>query len=243
MDGNQELVKLYKFPKTPHLFGSCDSDREDKVLSRDETQYVLSKGLIVQEKVDGDNIGISFDDKQMYLQSRGRFLEGKDRVQFDYLKRWANNHFIELYSAIENRYVLYGELLFARHTIAYDNLFSYVVFFDAFDKSKEEFLKYDNFVNLLKRGFGLSAEVRLVPKLFTKSLTIKVDELSKIEDILEIDKNKLEGLYFREETDRLAGRYKYVFEHFLDKVNSSTHWMNKPLEENILRAKNENSNA
>ena len=64
------LPELIDFPRTPHLFGSRPG-RDDKVLSETETDAMLAGPLVVQEKVDGSNVGLSLDDAgQLLLQNR-----------------------------------------------------------------------------------------------------------------------------------------------------------------------------
>ena len=54
---------LYKFPSTPHLALMADkAARDDKVLKLEAREEFLQHELIVEEKVDGANLGISFDE-------------------------------------------------------------------------------------------------------------------------------------------------------------------------------------
>src|SRR5215468_7809555 len=49
-----------KYPRTPHLFGSKGTD-DDKHLGRQESEaFLADPSLIVEEKVDGTNVGIHF---------------------------------------------------------------------------------------------------------------------------------------------------------------------------------------
>ena len=54
---------FYKFPSTPHLalLGEV-AVRDDKVMSKFERDEFLTHELVVEEKVDGANLGISFDE-------------------------------------------------------------------------------------------------------------------------------------------------------------------------------------
>ena len=67
---------FFKFPSTPHLAALPDVDiREDKVLSESERFDFLRHSLVVEEKVDGANLGISFDSEgNIRAQNRGAYL-------------------------------------------------------------------------------------------------------------------------------------------------------------------------
>lgn len=63
----------------------------DKDLKSVPFREIAGRYLVLEEKIDGANCGISFGrDKTMYLQSRGHFLNGGyGERQFDLFKRWA----------------------------------------------------------------------------------------------------------------------------------------------------------
>ena len=53
-------MNFFRYPHTPHLAWLGEgAPRDDKVLSPLEVEAFLSQPLIVEEKVDGANIGIS----------------------------------------------------------------------------------------------------------------------------------------------------------------------------------------
>ena len=50
-----------KYPRTLHLFGSKGTD-DDKHLGRKESEaFIVDPSLIVEEKIDGTNVGIHFN--------------------------------------------------------------------------------------------------------------------------------------------------------------------------------------
>ena len=67
---------FFKFPSTPHLALLGDVDiRGDKVMSEHERDEFLGHELVVEEKVDGANLGISFDSNgNIRAQNRGAYL-------------------------------------------------------------------------------------------------------------------------------------------------------------------------
>ncbi|MDD3918234.1 MAG: hypothetical protein PHX00_13850 [Synergistaceae bacterium] len=64
---------FFKFPSTPHLAVLLGVDvRGDKVMSEKERDEFLRHEITVEEKIDGANLGISFDGGgNLWLQNRG----------------------------------------------------------------------------------------------------------------------------------------------------------------------------
>jgi hypothetical protein len=64
-----------KYPRTPHLFGSTGT-ADDKHLSEQESgDFIADESLIVEEKLDGTNVGIHFaPNGQLILQCRGHLI-------------------------------------------------------------------------------------------------------------------------------------------------------------------------
>lgn len=58
-----------KYPRTPHVFNSKGID--DKYLSeKDSLSIINDESLIIEEKLDGTNVGIHFSDGELILQCR-----------------------------------------------------------------------------------------------------------------------------------------------------------------------------
>jgi ATP-dependent RNA circularization protein (DNA/RNA ligase family) len=223
------MIAILKYPRTPHISGSRlqPGDEDVKVVARES---LLHQKLTIEEKLDGSNCGISFGgDDVLILQSRGHVLTGGPRErQFDLLKRWAGHHQSALRGILGRRYLMYGEWLYARHTIPYDRLPHYFLEFDILDRESGEFLSTGARQELLAGG-----PVRSVPVLGSAS----VDQLDAF-----IGKSRcastemMEGLYLKaEDSGRVMGRYKYVRQSFLQTVaDSDSHWMDRPIEPNRL---------
>lgn len=225
------MTPLLKYPRTPHLTGSRlqpgDADLET-------VAHTALRGLhvVVEEKLDGSNSGISFDASGgLLLQSRGHYLTGGERErQFDLLKRWAAHHAPTLRQLLGHRFVLYGEWLYARHTIAYDQLPHYFIEFDIFDREQGLFLSSIRRESLLAGSPVVSAPVLGRGTLRPVDSYLGPSRCSSRE--------AMEGLYLKhEDEERVMGRYKYVRPDFTQAVlDSGEHWMDRPLEPNQLRA-------
>src|SRR5204863_82288 len=125
---------------------------------------LAGRHLVVEEKLDGANAGISFDAAgRLRLQSRGHFLTGGSREKhFDLYKRWAATHANALHGVLGQRFVLYGEWLYAKHTVFYDRLPHYFLEFDILDTETGAFLSTEE-----RRGLLNGMPVASVPVLKT----------------------------------------------------------------------------
>ncbi|MBL8203102.1 MAG: RNA ligase family protein [Blastocatellia bacterium] len=255
------MTKLYKYPRTPHIEGSRlqvgDEDLESVSFSQ-----IKGRFIVVEEKLDGANSGISFDnDGRLLLQSRGHFLDGGARErQFAWLKTWARAKQQTLHELLENRYVMYGEWVYAKHTIFYDALPHYFFEFDLLDVSNGEFLSTERRHLLLKDSplisvpvlwQGIATSLEHLQSLLTTSLYKSAQWRENLALACNEQKQNLElvrkqtdnadlaeGLYIKVEEDgRVVERYKFVRAEFLQAVvDSGSHWMDRPILPNRLHA-------
>jgi hypothetical protein len=252
---------IRKYPRTPHLEGSGlqAGDEDLAVVSFGE---LAGKHLVVEEKMDGANCGISFDPGgRLRLQSRGHFLTGGPRErQFHQLKAWASRFTAELWELLGDRYVLYGEWCYAKHTIFYNDLPSYLLEFDLYDTREGIFLSTARRMSLLRHApFIVSVHVlhagplpslavlqalvgpsRFIAPGFRQQLwdAALAQGLDPGRTLRETDpSDSMEGLYIKtEDADAVTGRCKYVRSRFLQTVlDSESHWLDRPLLPNRLR--------
>lgn len=254
------MEQIYKYPRTRHLEGSREQsgDEDLKCVKFNEIQ---GKYLVLEEKVDGANCGISFGrDGKMFLQSRGHFLNGGyGERQFDLFKLWAGCFEDRLHRLLEDRYVMYGEWLYAKHTVFYDRLPHYFMEFDIFDKKEErffstrkrrEFLSSAPFiqsVRVLAAGHYESLgeiEKWIGPSLFiskepeqTFRVQCKKNGVTPELAIRQTDLTGImEGIYIKvEDGDYVTDRLKFVRGSFLNTIlDSESHWVNRPIVANCL---------
>jgi hypothetical protein len=224
------MIPIVKYPRTPHLSGSRlqPGDEDLPVL---DLAHIAGSSLVIEEKLDGSNSAISFAaDGTLILQSRGHVLTGGPRErQFDLFKRWANHHRDALYHILGSRCILYGEWLYARHTIPYDQLPHYFLEFDILDRESGEFLTTPARHKLLA-----GSPVVSVPVLYQGS----PGEVGQYIGRSRVSSTEImEGLYLKQEDgSRVIARYKYVRGSFLQTVaDSGSHWADRPIEPNRLR--------
>ena len=156
------MNNFFRFPHTPHLvwLGS-DRPRGDKVLSQNEVRELLADEVIVEEKIDGANLGISFtEDSEIVLQNRGSYLSPPYRGQFTRLTSWLGERAEGLTTILSPETILFGEWCAAKHSLLYDRLPDWFLLFDVYCRGKEQFLSAGQ-RNAMARVGGL----RTVPEI------------------------------------------------------------------------------
>jgi hypothetical protein len=229
-----------KYPRTPHLFGSRGTD-DDKHLGRAESaRLIADRSLIIEEKLDGTNVGIHFTTVgRMVLQCRGQEITQGMHAQYDLFKQWTTIKRPTLEAMLGDRYILFGEWLYARHSLHYRRLPHYFFEFDLYDKRLGVFLDLETrlvmlegtgiqTVPVLHRGDLDEGALRALigpsrfESVFTNSITGRDDPL-------------MEGLYLRTEAGGVVTRRaKLVRPEFVEKVKRSEHWQHQPVVPNLL---------
>jgi len=255
---------LAKYPRTPHLQGSRyqPGDKGEPVAYAE----LLGKTLVVEEKLDAANAGLSFDAAgQLLLQSRGHYLDvdrlgGRER-QFNLFKQWARAHEGRLLDVLEDRYVVYGEFMHAKHSVYYDALPHLFCEFDIWDRRAQAFLDTPARHALLAGVPVVSVPVLhagLAPRriqdlqaLVAPSLARSAQWRAAFEEEVarqgldlalcwqQTDRSELaEGLYIKvEEGGRTVGRFKLVRCDFIQTIlDSQSHHSERPVVPNRLRA-------
>ena len=221
---------------------------------------IAGRHLVVEEKMDGANAAISFTtDGRLLLQSRGHYLTGGPRERhFALFKQWAQSHSFALHQILGGRYVLYGEWMYAKHTVFYDRLPHYFLEFDIFDTENNVFLDTPRRRSLL-RGTpvasihvlhsGTVKSVKALAAWVGPSQFISADHLTVLAQLCRargLDPDRCvretdpstdrEGLYIKvEENGEVVERYKFVRASFLTAIlNSEGHWVDRPIVPNLL---------
>ena len=80
---------FYKFPSTPYIEVDSTVKRNDKILLQKEVSNLLCNEIIIEDKIDGANLGISFDSNgQIKLQNRGEYIIAPYLGQWKKLPDW-----------------------------------------------------------------------------------------------------------------------------------------------------------
>ena len=220
---------FFKFPSTPHLALLGDTDvRNDKVLTEEECRDFLSHEIIIEEKLDGANLGISFDSAgNVRVQNRGEYVSLPGVGQWKKLAGWLDTKIDIFFDRLQDKYILFGEWCYAEHSVSYNRLPDWFLGFDIFDRQAQRFLS-----------------CRLRDELFQ---TLPVAQVPIIEQgrfsLHDLEKRMMrscfgdqpaEGLYLRRDHNEfLVERAKLVRPAFVQAIEQ--HWSTSVIRPNGLR--------
>ena len=250
---------IIKYPRTPHIQGSR-LQPGDEDLSQRRFDEIKGRHLVLEEKIDGANSAISFTDEgELRLQSRGHFLTGGGREKhYDLFKQWAAVHKDRLWDVLTDRYIMYGEWMYAKHSIYYDRLPNYFMEFDILDRENDCFLDTPSRHELIRSlpvnscpvlASGTFNSISEITAHLGDSKYISADHMTNLRreaERLGLDADRIcretdssrtmEGIYIKVEEDgRVVDRMKFVRASFLQTVEESqSHWLDLPIVPNGL---------
>ncbi len=229
-----------KYPRTPHLFGSRGTDDDKHLGPTESLDFITDASLIVEEKLDGTNVGIHFTSAgRLVLQCRGHEITTGMHAQYDLFKQWTMGKRPVLEGMLEDRFILFGEWLYARHSVYYHRLPHFFFEFDIYDKQEAKFLDLLSRLAMLEntgvhtvpvihRGVATQQELEALigpsafDSAFDNPVTGRTDKL-------------MEGLYLRTEANgKITGRAKLVRAEFVEKIKQSGHWQHQTIAPNLL---------
>ena len=250
---------MRKYPRTRHVEGSRlqEGDEDLEAVPFDRLRGLH---LVVEEKVDGANCAVSFGPGgELRLQSRGHYLAGGPRERhFDLFKSWAQVHRSALERVLEDRFVMYGEWCYARHTVFYNALPHYFLEFDVLDRAGDVFLStprrgellaglpvvsvpvlHEGSVETLAELCALVGPSRFKTPQWREALReaalrarVRIDRAVEETD----PSDDMEGLYIKVEGDgAVRDRLKWIRAGFVQAaLESGTHWLERPILANGL---------
>ena len=223
--------EFFRFPHTPHIAWLGEGvPRDDKVLAPDEVAALLSSPVVVEEKLDGANLGFSVGlDGYLRAQNRGQYLVEPHAGQFQRLPEWMALHGAGLVESLGKDLIAFGEWCAARHSLDYPALPDWWLLFDVYDRRRGRFWCTRRRNNLAST-LGLSTVARLAEG--RQSVATLVDGVghwtSRYRD------GGLEGVVVRREDDNwLQARGKLVRADFTQAIEG--HWRSRKLEWNRVR--------
>ena len=207
--------RLTKYPSTPHLPQSRSHTSDDSLLAG--TSHLVGQPVVITEKLDGENA-------TLYSHHyHARSLDSRHHPSRDWIKSfWAARR-----NDIPEDLRVCGENLYARHSIAYDDLLSYFYGFSAWNIDSNLCLSWAETLE----WFDL-LDIVPVPVLYQGPFSdAVVDRL-----IRSLDTSRHEGFVVRN-----AGAFRYedfalnVAKWVRPKhVQTDTHWMHAELIPNGL---------
>lgn len=218
-----------KFPHTPHLLWlGTGAPREDKILMPAQAVEFLSGELIIEEKVDGANMGLSLGpDGRVRAQSRGNYLApGRSHSQWNPLWPWLAQRRAVLEDGLRGGRMLFGEWCHARHTVPYDALPDWFLGFDICEIASRQFWSVDRRnAWLLERGLVSVPEV--------KRGRVQLKKVPSLLATSAVGHVPMEGIYLRRERGEwLQSRAKVVSAVFKQQIEE--HWTRRSVVPNQL---------
>lgn len=230
------MDNFIRFPHTPHItwLGTAHP-RDDKVLSPSEADELLADVVVLEEKVDGANLGFSLGPTgELRAQNRGQYLAEPHSGQFSRLPQWLAIHGSGIGDVLLGHtgcgLMLFGEWCAARHSLDYTRLPDWFLLFDVLEVTTNRFWS-SNRRNALAEQLGLSTTPRLSSGRFMLSeLTVNVNNWpSRFRD------GPLEGIVVRRESSEWCDRRaKLIRGDFTQAIGD--HWRSRRLEWNRLAA-------
>ncbi|WP_337171916.1 RNA ligase family protein [Gemmatimonas aurantiaca] len=222
-------MSFFRFPHTPHLtWLGPGQPRDDKVLSPMEAREFLAGDVVVEEKVDGANLGFSVDAHGVLrAQNRGSYIDlDAPQGQWKPLKRWLSMRRAALEEALRPELMLFGEWCHAVHSVRYTRLPDWFLAFDVYDRAAGVFWSVDR-----RDALARSLDIAVVPELARGKL--RVEELTALLGASRLTDGPAEGVYVRRETDgQLTARAKVVRAEFVQAIGE--HWSKRRLEVNAV---------
>ncbi|KAG6820659.1 hypothetical protein H0H93_013510 [Arthromyces matolae] len=226
-------VKLLKFPRTAHLLdlGAASSDDVVSDVAVMPTQGVI----VITEKIDGANMGFSLssDRSKIIVQNRSHYVNSATHEQFKKLDIWLERHREDLLHVLNRdrhfaeRYILFGEWMYATHSIHYTQLPDRFLAFDLYDRSTGTWSSRDTLERLLS-----PTSIALVPVLHRGVMPTN-DELKNMVQLpSRFWDGRVEGVYVKvEQKDCVVARGKVVRSDF---IAGNEHWTRGNLRVNEL---------
>ncbi len=225
------MSDFFRFPRIPYLAVlGAEIPRDDKVLSAQDADALLAREVVIEEKLDGANLGLSVSSEGVLrLQNRGQYLLPPYSGQFDKANAWLECRKGQLATELGHSLILFGEWCAARHSLTYDRLPDWFLVFDVYDKDAGRFWATTR-RNALASRLGLTV-VPLIGAGRTTLADLKKQIATKPSGFRS---GPMEGIVIRwESADWLVARAKLVRPEFTQAIGE--HWRRRRIEWNRLK--------
>lgn len=222
------MIDFFRFPHTPHITWLGEgAPRGDKVLAPAEARALLADEVVVEEKLDGGNLGLSLaPDGALRAQNRGQYLVEPHAGQFARLPAWLAQHEAGLRAALVPDLILFGEWCAARHSLDYAALPDWFLLFDVFERAAGKFWS-----SARRDVLAARAGLATVPQVLRGHATL--DQLKRLvnDTPSRYRQGPLEGVVIRSESaDWCEARAKLVRAQFTQAIDD--HWRRRAVEWN-----------
>lgn len=232
------LQNFVKFPRTRHLLDLGSVTRSDLCKSRADAQQMIELHgkngieLHLEEKVDGANIGFSIDNdtNAIRVQNRSHFIDNTSHAQFKLVSQFVEKHENDIRHVLDgdSSNILFGEWMFARHSVRYERLPAYFLVFDLYMGKKKKFVSRSRLKRILTETGLISVGEITVPSGTKLTLESIVDIVHQGRS--DYGDTSIEGVYLRlDQGEWLIDRAKVVRPGF---ICGNQHWSHRGVEQN-----------
>ena len=162
MNTKTRIKNLYnlapEYPRIPHLDKKISNMTHDDIQIEDKIQFPITGW--VQEKLDGANMGVSWTSGPV-IRNRNNILkkgyikkETPAKLQFRSSWNWIHDHnkdIQKISNALMTPVTIYGEWLYAKHSIYYDKLPDLFIAYDIYVPEDDVWLSPDKFESELSQ--------------------------------------------------------------------------------------------
>lgn len=225
------MSEFFRFPNTPHLLWLGQGlPRDDKILSNQEIATLLQDEVLIEEKLDGANLGISLGNQnELRAQNRGQYLPQPFSGQFSRLNSWLGQHGEILKQTLTPELILFGEWCAARHSLDYNQLPDWFLLFDVYDRKAGRFWS-------VERRNALAQVLNFTTVPLLKRTRITCDQLVELLDDTQsrYRNGKVEGIVIRSDSPLWCeNRAKLVNREFVQAIED--HWRSRAIEWNLVK--------
>ncbi len=232
------MTAFFRFPHTPHLVWlGQGTPRDDKVLAASEVEAFLAHAVVLEEKVDGANLGFSVgSDGEVRAQNRGQYIPRPFIGQFARLNGWLTIHEEALFDTLGEHLMLFGEWVAAVHSLEYPSLPDYFLVFDVYDKQAQRFWSTTR-----RNALALRLALSHIHQLGAGHYRLNALQQILVSTTSIYRGGTCEGIYLRQEDEEwLVARAKLVHPDFVQNIGE--HWRSRYLRWNRL-SRNKNINS
>lgn len=211
-----------KYPRTPHLPCSPGAGSDDKVLG--SVEHLLNIPVVLTEKMDGSNLCMTRH--AVFARSHNG---PPTHESFDFAKQLHSG----ICHTIPDDVSVFGEYLFALHSISYTDLPGYFLIFGVREDTTGEWWSWE-MVKEMAREMGMPTVPYVATKIFRRAEDFET-VCKTLTSMASSCGHTREGVVLRvadEYRDPSTSLAKYVRANH---VTSSTHWAHQELKRNGLK--------
>lgn len=229
-----ELFLLPEYPETQYLPYNINNINSKYIAHYNDYKCIFNSEVFVEEKIDGSNCGICYYDDNPIIRNRKHILNKGNikntpaKKQFSSIWNWFYdnvNKFKRLKEYISDVSV-YGEWMYALHSVVYDRLPDYFIAYDLYEPRVNKYLSPE-----ISRRFLEKSGFDVVPLLYQGSVTPELlDEFCNGNSAFSSN-GKREGIYLKVSNGKyITHRFKMVRNGFSQRKN----WNEKLVKNEIL---------